>query len=166
MTDLGPVRRFLGLDAKNHGSGYALHQVTYIDTMLKIYGMQDAAEVGSPINHKINLEITKDNRDCPADHKEYLAIVGSLMYASLGGWPDITYVVALLSRFNIDPKTRHLTVAKRVFDISKEPNVYGWSTPLEISTATLMLIMRTARARNRLADTYSLSVELPFPGNQ
>lgn len=114
MTDLGPVWRFLGLDIENHGSGYALHQATYIDTMLKRHGMQDAAEADSPIDRNVILEITKDDQDCPADHKEYLAVVGSLMYASLGGRPDISYAVALLSRLNIDPRTRHLMAAKCV----------------------------------------------------
>ena len=52
--------------------------------------------------------------DALVDQKTYLAIVGSLMYAALGTRPDISYVVGLLSRFNSDPRTRHLTAAKRV----------------------------------------------------
>ena len=76
--------------------------------------MQDATEVNSPIDCNINLEITKDDKHCPTDHRENLAIVGSLMYSSLGGRPDISYIVAFLSRFNIDLRTRHLTAAKYV----------------------------------------------------
>ena len=57
-----------------------------------------------------------DSEDCPADQKQYLAIVGSLMYATsaLGVRPDISYVFTLLSRFNNNPRTRHLTAAKQV----------------------------------------------------
>jgi hypothetical protein len=36
------------------------------------------------------------------------------MYAAVGGRPDISYAVGLLSRFNVDPRNRHLTAAKRV----------------------------------------------------
>ena len=36
------------------------------------------------------------------------------MYAALGGRPDISFAVALLSRFNQDPQIQHLTAVKRV----------------------------------------------------
>ena len=75
--------------------------------------MADAYETDRPIDRDVELE-TKNSEDRPTNHKEYLAIVGSLMYASLGGKPDISYAVTLLSRFNIDPRTRYLTAAKQV----------------------------------------------------
>ena len=41
------------------------------------------------------------------------------MYAALGVRPDISYVFTLLSRFNNNPRTRHLTTAKRVLRYPK-----------------------------------------------
>ena len=42
------------------------------------------------------------------------------MYAALGTRLDISYAVNLLSRYNIDPRTRHLTAAKRVLRYLKK----------------------------------------------
>ena len=68
----------------------------------------------------LTLEIHNGDIDGPADQKDYLAIVGSLMYAALGTRPDISYAVGLLSRYNSDPRTRHLTAAKRVLRYLKK----------------------------------------------
>ena len=133
MTDLGPIKRFLGLNIEMHGTGYTLSQTTYIDNMLKKYGMQDAYNVDSPIDCNVDLEIKKDDKDRPNDQKEYLAIVRSLMFAALGGRPDISYAVNLLSRYNINPRTRHLSTAKRILRYLKKTKnlklIYTGSKP-------------------------------------
>ncbi|GBE89190.1 hypothetical protein SCP_1502130 [Sparassis crispa] len=49
-------------------------------------------------------------RDIP-----YREAVGSLMYASLGTRPDITYAVSSLSRFSDNPGKAHWEAVKRVF---------------------------------------------------
>jgi plasmid maintenance system killer protein len=118
MKDLGPIKRFLGIDIESTENGFALHQTSYISSLLRRFRMEDAYEIATPIDTKVSLEGNSDNDDPSldesVDQKQYLAIVGSLMYAALGGRPDISYAVSLLSRFNVDPRTRHLTAAKRV----------------------------------------------------
>jgi hypothetical protein len=52
--------------------------------------------------------------DKTANRKEYLSIVGSLMYAALGSRPDIAFSVTALSRYNVQPLEMHLTTARRV----------------------------------------------------
>ena len=57
------------------------------------------------------------NTDCEdkiANRKEYLSIVGSLMYAALRSRPDIAFSVTALSRYNVQPLQMHLAAAKRV----------------------------------------------------
>jgi hypothetical protein len=100
-------------------NGFSLHQTSYIESLLRRFGLEDAYEVATPVDTKVSLEIGETNDSSPdsddiVDQKEYLAIVGSLMYAALGGRPDISYAVGLLSRFNVNPRKRHLTAAKRV----------------------------------------------------
>ena len=114
MTDLGPVRRFLGMTIERTKTGYQLHQETYIDSLLSKHGMADSYNASTPIETNAKLDIKTGDIDALVDQKAYLAIVGSLMYAALGTRPDISYAVGLLSRFNSDPRTRHLTAAKRV----------------------------------------------------
>jgi hypothetical protein len=119
MKDLGTVKRFLGLDIETTMDGFSLHQTSYIESILRRFEMEDAYEVATPVDTKVSLEIGENDdllpdSDDTVDQKKYLAIVGSLMYAALGGRPDISYAVGLLNRFNIDPRKRHLTAAKRV----------------------------------------------------
>jgi hypothetical protein len=42
--------------------------------------------------------------DKTANRKEYLSMVGSLMYTALGSQPDITFSVTALSRYNVQPR--------------------------------------------------------------
>ena len=114
MTDLGPVKRFLGMTIERTKNGYNLHQESYIKSLLSKYGMTDSYDACTPIETHAKLDIKSGDIDALVDQKAYLAIVGSLMYAALGTRPDISYTVGLLSRFNSDPRTRHLTAAKRV----------------------------------------------------
>ena len=42
------------------------------------------------------------------------------MYVAIGTRPDISYAVGLLSSYNANPRTRHLTAAKRVLRYLKK----------------------------------------------
>ena len=50
---------------------------------------------------------------------DYQAVVGSLMYAALATWPDISCAVTALSQYNSQPFTSHMTAAKRVLQYLK-----------------------------------------------
>jgi len=52
--------------------------------------------------------------DKTANRKEYLSIVGSLMYAALGTKLDLVFRVTVLSQYNVEPLEIHLTAARRV----------------------------------------------------
>ena len=45
----------------------------------------------------------------------YHEAIGSLMYASLGTRPDITFAVQTVSRFNVNPGMEHWDAVKRIF---------------------------------------------------
>ena len=49
----------------------------------------------------------------------YHEAIGSLMYASLGTRPDITYAVQTVSRFSINPGIEHWEAVKRIFKYLK-----------------------------------------------
>ena len=42
MADLGPARRFLGMNIDRTESGYALYQTSYIESLLRRFKMTDA----------------------------------------------------------------------------------------------------------------------------
>ena len=120
MIDLGPTRRFLGMNIDRTESGYALYQASYIESLLRRFKMMDAYGVDTPIDNHVTLDIAEDDTDKPIDQTEYLALVGSLMYAAIGTRPDISYAVGLLSSYNANPRTRHFTAAKRVLRYLKK----------------------------------------------
>ena len=120
MVDLGPAQRFLGMNIDKTKSGFSLYQTSYIESLLRRFEMTNAYGVDNPIDCNLSLEITSNDTDKSVNQTEYLAIVGSLMYAALGTRPDISYAVGLLSSFNTNPRTRHLTAAKRVLRYLKK----------------------------------------------
>ena len=130
MVDLGPARRFLGMNINTMESSFALYQTSYIESLLRRFRMTDTYGADTPIDIHVSLDITTDNTDNPIDQTEYLALVGSLMYAAIGTRPDISYAqaVGLLSSYNANPRTRHLTAAKRVLRYLKKQTLVAQST--------------------------------------
>ena len=120
MVDLRPARRFLGMNIDRTELGYALYQTSYIESLLQRFKMTDAYGVDTPIDNHVSLDIAANDTDKPTDQTEYLARVGSLMYAATGTQPDISYTVGLLCSYNANPCTRHLTAAKRVLRYLKK----------------------------------------------
>ena len=62
-----------------------------------------------------NIRLTKTPEEESHDIPEYGAAIGSLMYASIGTRPDITYAVQSLSQFTNNPSPEHWTAVKQVF---------------------------------------------------
>jgi len=111
MSDLGPARRFLGIDSEKKEDGFCISQQAYIDTILRRFGLLDAKPAKTPLDPQLDLN-NPHCEDKSIDRKEYLSIVGSLMYAALGSRPDIAFSVTALSRYNVQPLEMHLTAAK------------------------------------------------------
>jgi hypothetical protein len=80
--------------------------------------MTNAINASTPLDGNVNL-YNEECEDKEADVKQYLRIVVSSMYASLGTRPDISYAVTTLSRFNSKPREMHMTAAKRVLGYLK-----------------------------------------------
>ena len=55
MTDLGPIRRFLGMDIRHMGKGFTLDQEAYIDTMARKYSLRDVRRCYSPLDPNVRL---------------------------------------------------------------------------------------------------------------
>ncbi len=59
------------------------------------------------------------------DRAQYLAAVGSLIYAMLGTRPDLVYPVGLLGRFASDPSETHWQGVLSVFKYLKHTSDLG-----------------------------------------
>jgi len=114
MCDLGAAKRFLGIEIeRTKDGGFGICQRDYINTIIQRFGLMDAKPAKSPLDPQTDLANTCCE-DKPANGKEYLSMVGSLMYAALGSRLDIAFSVTALSRYNVQPLEMHATAAKRV----------------------------------------------------
>jgi len=118
MSDLGPARRFIGIEIEKKEDSCCISQQAYIDTILRRFGLLDVKPAKTPLDPQVDLN-NPHCEDKSVDRKEYLSIVGSLMYAALGSRLDIAFSVTALSHHNIQPLEMHLMAAKRVLPYLK-----------------------------------------------
>ena len=112
MCDLGAAKRFLGIEIeRTKDGGFSICQQGYINTIIRRFALLDGKPAESPLDPQTDLANTFCE-DKPANRKEYLSMVGSLMYAALGSRLDIAFSVTDLSRYNVQPLEMHATAAK------------------------------------------------------
>lgn len=113
MKDLGPARRILGMDIiRNRNQGtLVLSQESYIEKVLKKFGVTNSKPVQTPMGCHFKLSSTKEEdraeKESEMRHIPYSSAVGSIMYAMVGSRPDIAHAVGLVSRFMSSPNTEH-----------------------------------------------------------
>jgi hypothetical protein len=66
ISDLGKARCFLGLEINRDKNSISLSQETYIDTMIKWFGMEDSHNVSNLLDPNVRLE-NEECKDNPAD---------------------------------------------------------------------------------------------------
>jgi hypothetical protein len=121
ITDLGELHWLLGMEIirdRQNGT-ISLSQKAYVDLIVHRFGFNDVKPVSTPIDPQVRLS----QLQAPSTSLEharmrnipYREAIGSLMYASLGTRPDISFAVTTLSRFNSNPGEAHWNAAKRVF---------------------------------------------------
>ena len=121
ISDLGEINWILGIAVK-HDCGartIALSQKSYINSILSHYGFKNIKPVAMPIDPSAHLSTSQSLKTAQEfaemKSKPYHEAVGSLMYALSGMRPDITYAVAILSRFVQNPGLLHWNAMKCVF---------------------------------------------------
>ena len=103
MTDLGPISWLLGIQVTRNCDTrtITLSQQSYIDSILARFNFTDAKPLSIPMDP--NISFSKDQ--CPTTpddiasmcHVPYREAIRSLMYASMGTHPDISFAISTLS---------------------------------------------------------------------
>ncbi|GJU95868.1 putative ribonuclease H-like domain-containing protein, partial [Tanacetum coccineum] len=96
MSSMGELTFFLGLQVKQKPDGIFISQDKYVAEILKKF---DFASVKTASDVDVHL---------------YRSMIGSLMYVTASR-PDIMFAVCACSRFQVTPKTSHLSAVKRIF---------------------------------------------------
>ena len=130
IVDMGPIKWFLGIATTWNclGCTIPISQTVYIKTILKWFHMDDSYIVSMPLDPNITLSrsmsLQLDGEWQKMKTILYLAGVGSLMYASMVTWLDITYATNKLSQFTADLGLAHWTALQWVFHCLKKMKDY------------------------------------------
>ena len=120
MHDLGELTHIIKWHVVRHRPSRTafIHQGQYTSAILQRFGLENCASVQTPVeaNKRLQRDIDpKHSGDVllnTADHHQYRAIVGSLMYLMTGTRPDLAHLLQLISQFLQAPTRAHMAAAK------------------------------------------------------
>jgi hypothetical protein len=104
MSDLGPLRYFLGIEIFSTPEGFFLSQEKYIQDLLDRASLNDYRTAETPM--ELNVHLMTTDGEPLEDPTRYRHIVGSLIYLGVTR-PDISYSVHILSQFVSAPTQIH-----------------------------------------------------------
>ncbi|GKF57558.1 hypothetical protein Tco_0171095, partial [Tanacetum coccineum] len=92
--------------------GIFISQDKYVAEILKKFDFANIKTASTPIETQEPL--VKDEEASDVDVHLYRSMIGSLMYLTASR-PDIMFAVCACSRFQVTPKTSHLSAVKQIF---------------------------------------------------
>src|SRR3954462_3726989 len=120
MRDFGEAAYILGIKIYRDIQRrlIALSQSTYLDKVLKRFGMDKAKKGSVPmlsgkILSKAQCPATVNDREAMSK-VPYASAIGSIMYAMLCTRPDVSNALSLTSRYQSDPGVEHWTAVKNI----------------------------------------------------
>ncbi|GKA14184.1 hypothetical protein Tco_0693830 [Tanacetum coccineum] len=124
MSSMGELTFFLGLQVKQKEDGIFISQDKYVAEILKKFDFVSVKTASTPI--ETQKPLVKDEEASDVDVHLYRSMIGSLMYLTASR-PDIMFAVCACSRFQVNPKTSHLSAVKRIFRYLKgKPKLGLW----------------------------------------
>ncbi|GJY28183.1 ribonuclease H-like domain-containing protein [Tanacetum coccineum] len=124
MSSMGELIFFLGLQVKQTLDGIFINQDKYVAEILKKFDFKNVKTASTPI--ETQKPLVKDEEASDVDVHLYRSMIGSLMYLTASR-PDIMFAVCACSRFQVTPKSSHLSAVKRIFRYLKgKPKMGLW----------------------------------------
>ncbi|GJW91342.1 putative ribonuclease H-like domain-containing protein [Tanacetum coccineum] len=124
MSSMGELTFFLGLQVKQKEDGIFISQDKYVAEILKKFDFVSVKTASTLI--ETQKPLVKDEEASDVDVHLYRSMIGSLMYLTASR-PDIMFAVCACSRFQVTPKTSHLSDVKRIFRYLKgKPKLGLW----------------------------------------
>jgi hypothetical protein len=124
MTDLGEIKKYLGVQFSCTTTGLVLHQSNYCHQILDLFDMTHCRPASLPLPNNHQLELKTDT--APVNVQHYYMLVGKLLFLAITR-PDILFAVGLLSHYMSRPQEVHLNAALHVLRYLKGTSSYGLS---------------------------------------
>jgi hypothetical protein len=122
MTDLGQVRKYLGVRFQKCKEDIFLNQSEYATHMLQEFGMANSKGSSTPLPEA--LKLTSDMEAPPVDATLYCQMVGKLIYLTHTR-PDLAFSVSIVSRYMSVPQQPHLDAVRHIFRYINNTKQYG-----------------------------------------
>ncbi|GJS41073.1 putative ribonuclease H-like domain-containing protein [Tanacetum coccineum] len=124
MSSMGELTFFLGLQVKQKADGIFISQDKYVAEILKKFDFANVKTASTPI--ETQKPLVKDEEASDVDVHLYRSMIGSLMYLTASR-PDIMFAVCACFKFQVTPKSSHLSDVKRIFRYLKgKPKLALW----------------------------------------
>ncbi|SPO27395.1 uncharacterized protein UTRI_10512 [Ustilago trichophora] len=136
MTEGGKLKYILGLEITWNTDSTKLSQSAYIRQMVDKFLVESAKPATTPLPLKeFDSDVEPLNEQ---DHKKYRMIVGSLLYASTGTRPDISYATSRLSKHLENPTQASMKSAMHLLRYLKGTQNVGIHFTKGMTTSTVL----------------------------
>ena len=145
MSDLGPVKWYLGIEIERCESYTAIHQQSFICDLLNKQGMEYCKGVSTPLEKKTCLyrslypdtsdEVSLSNHSINAlmSTTAYKSLVGSFQWLMIATRSDLAYLSSTLGQFNSQPTAESIQAGKRVLRYLQSTKDYARHFPTKES---------------------------------
>ena len=147
MKDLKKTKLCLGLQIEHLTNGIFVHQSAYTKKVLKIFYMDEAYPLSTPMVVR-SLDVNKDlfrpqekNEELLGLKIPYLSAIGALMYLANTTRPDIFFSVNLLARYSSAPTRRHWNGIKHILRYLKGTTDMGLFYSKNCNPILLVMLM-------------------------
>lgn len=107
VSNLGEPNKIVGIKSSHDWEKklITIIQATYIDAILRKYGMENINSVTTPMDSNPKLEPRESEARDRSNN--YASLIGSLMYTAIAMRLDIVYAVNRLASFMANPTLSH-----------------------------------------------------------
>jgi len=99
-----------------------ISQSKYAKNIVNKFGLENARHKRTPAT--THLKLSKDENGVVVDQSLYRNMIGSLLYLTASR-PNITFVVGVCARYQVEPKMSHLVQVKRILKYINDTTDYG-----------------------------------------
>lgn len=115
ITDLGEVKRFLGIDIKREGDYFVLNQADYIEKSCTKFIPDEVHHKGKPTPLPVNIDHLRRAREEGDPEVVINDRLGTLNFAATRCKPEISYSTSLLGSYASKATVEHVKACDRVF---------------------------------------------------